>query len=95
VLEPISLVELQVPMSLQGDVLGDLSARRGRIVGNGPAEDGEQTISAEVPTAELARYSMDLRAITGGRGTYTATHASYAQLPDHLVAAVLAAYKPH
>jgi elongation factor G len=95
VLEPISLVELQVPMSLQGDVLGDLSARRGRIVGNGPAEDGEQTISAEVPTAELARYSMDLRAITGGRGTYTATHASHAQLPDHLVAAVLAAYKPH
>jgi elongation factor G len=92
VLEPISAVELIVPASLQGDVMGDLSARRGRIVGNGPAAGGDQSITAEVPTAELVRYPMELRAITGGRGTYVASHAGYAQLPDHLVPSVLSAY---
>lgn len=91
-LEPISLVQLRVPSSCQGDVLGDLSARRGRVVGS-DGDNGTQTIVAEVPAAELSRYAMELRAITAGRGTYTVEHHHYAPLPDHLSGKVLAELK--
>lgn len=91
-LEPVSLVQLRVPSSCQGDVLGDLSARRGRVVGS-DGDNGTQTIVAEVPTAELSRYAMELRAITAGRGTYTVEHHHYAPLPDHLSGKVLAELK--
>lgn len=91
-LEPVSLLRLRVPSSSQGDVLGDLSARRGRVVGS-ESEDGMQVIIAEVPTAEIARYAMDLRAITAGRGSYTSEHHHYAPLPDHLNNKVLAELK--
>ncbi len=91
-LEPISLVQLRVPSACQGDVLGDLSARRGRVVGS-DSDNGTQLIVAEVPTAELSRYAMELRAITAGRGTYTVDHHHYAPLPDHLSSKVLAELK--
>ena len=91
-LEPISLLRLRVPTTSQGDVLGDLSARRGRVVGS-DSEDGMQLIVAEVPTAEIARYAMDLRAITAGRGSYTVEHHHYAPVPDHLSTKVLAELK--
>ena len=91
-LEPVSLVQLRVPSTCQGDVLGDLSARRGRVVGS-DGDNGTQTIVAEVPAAELARYAMELRAITAGRGTYTVEHHHYAPLPDHLSGKVLAELK--
>ena len=67
-LEPVSRLEVTIPASLQGDVLGDLHARRARVQGTDPGEDGYQTIIAFAPTAELTRYAVDLRAITGGRG---------------------------
>jgi elongation factor G len=91
-LEPVSLLRLRVPTASQGDVLGDLSARRGRVVGS-DSENGMQMIVAEVPTAEIARYAMDLRAITAGRGTYTVEHHHYAPVPDHLSGKVLADLK--
>jgi elongation factor G len=91
-LEPISLLRLRVPSSSQGDVLGDLSSRRGRVVGS-DSEDGMQIIVAEVPTAEIARYAMDLRALTAGRGSYTVEHHHYAPVPDHLSTKVLAELK--
>jgi elongation factor G len=91
-LEPISLLRLRVPSSSQGDVLGDLSSRRGRVAGS-DSEDGMQLIVAEVPTAEIARYAMDLRAITAGRGSYTVEHHHYAPVPDHLSGKVLAELK--
>jgi elongation factor G len=77
-----------VPASAQGDVLGDLSSRRGRIVGSS-AEGNEQVITAHVPTAELDRYAMDLRSLTGGRATFEAVHDHYDVTPDHLAAAVI------
>jgi elongation factor G len=77
VLEPISKLEVTVPAESQGDVLGDLHARRGRVQGTETAEDGQQTVIALVPTAELARYAVDLRAITGGRGRIRTTHDHY------------------
>ena len=66
--------------------------RRGRVVGS-ESEDGMQLIVAEVPTAEIARYAMDLRAVTAGRGTYTVEHHHYAPVPDHLSGKVLADLK--
>ncbi len=84
-LEPVSRLEVTVPGALQGDVLGDLHSRRARVQGTDPGEDGHQTIVAFVPTAELSRYAVDLRAITGGRGRFRAAHDHYDQVPDHLV----------
>ncbi len=76
VLEPISQLVVTVPAELQGDVLGDLHAKRGRVQGT-EAADGMQTITALVPTAELSRYAVDLRALTGGRGRFRVRHDHY------------------
>ncbi len=75
-LEPISQLAVTVPAELQGDVLGDLHSKRGRVQGTDSAE-GLQTITALVPTAELSRYAVDLRAITGGRGRFRVAHDHY------------------
>jgi elongation factor G len=85
-LEPISLLEVTVPIAYQGDVMGDLNARRGRVQGTevGPG-DGEQTITALVPTSEVLRYAIDLRSLTGGRGRFSVHHDHYDVLPAHLV----------
>lgn len=84
-LEPVSLLEVTVPIEYQGDVMGDLNARRGRVQGTDVAGDGEQTISALVPTSELTRYAIELRSLTGGRGRFAATHDHYDVMPAHLV----------
>lgn len=85
VLEPVSLVTVTVPAALQGDVMGDLSSRRGRIAGTEVHEDGTCVIQAMVPEAEISRYVLDLRSLTGGRGSFTAVHDHYDVLPSHLV----------
>jgi elongation factor G len=85
-LEPISRVEVTVPADLQGDVLGDLHSRRARIQGTDVDDDGQQKLVALVPSAELARYAIDLRAITGGRGHFRADHDHYDVVPEHMVA---------
>jgi elongation factor G len=77
VLEPVSRLEVTVPEELQGEVMGDLNARRGRVQGTEPAGGGRCTVTALVPTAEITRYAVDLRSLTGGRGRFTARH-------DHL-----------
>ena len=71
-------------MAYQGDVMGDLNARRGRVQGTEQGNDGEQVVVAMVPTSELLRYAIDLRSLTGGRGRFTAEHDHYDLLPQHL-----------
>jgi elongation factor G len=88
VLEPISRLEVTVPVDLQGDVMGDLNSRRGRVQGTDTAEDGRQTVIALVPTSEIQRYAIELRSLTGGRGRFRATHDHYDVLPAHLVGAI-------
>jgi len=89
VLEPISRLEVTIPDDCQGDIMGDLSSRRARIVGTDTgAVEGYQTVVATVPTAEITRYAVDLRAITGGRGSFVATYDHYDTLPDHLVSSI-------
>jgi elongation factor G len=85
VLEPISAVRVTVPAAYQGDVMGDLNARRGRVQGTEVADDGSQAIIALVPTSEVLRYAIDLRSITGGRGEFSLEHDHYDVLPAHLV----------
>jgi elongation factor G len=89
VLEPVSRLEVTIPDECQGDVLGDLSSRRARIVGTDAAEiEGYQTVTATAPTAELTRYAVDLRALTGGRGSFTVTYDHYDPVPEHLMASI-------
>jgi elongation factor G len=85
VLEPVSLVRIVVPNSYQGDVMGDINARRGRVQGTSTNETGEQEVSALIPTAEILRYAIDLRSMTGGRGRFSVQHDHYDVLPSHLV----------
>lgn len=85
VLEPISLLRVTVPGAYQGDVMGDITSRRGRVHGTNAVEHGEQEVEALVPASELQHYAIDLRSITSGRGTFTVQHDHYDVLPAHLV----------
>ena len=80
-LEPISAVDVVVPDHLLGDVLGDLNARRGRVLGTSPGDPGEQEIAANVPQSQLLRYATELRSLTGGRGRFRCEHHHYDVLP--------------
>jgi len=86
-LEPIMLLTLSVPEESVGDVIGDLSSRRGRPQGmepSGPMTD----VRAEAPMSEMLTYAPDLRALTGGRGEYTMEFERYEEVPAHLTARV-------
>jgi len=84
-LEPVSHLEVTVPSQFQGDVMGDLNSRRGRVQGTEAVGNGEQMVTATVPTSEILRYSIDLRSLTGGRGRFAVRHSHYDMLPAHLV----------
>ena len=94
-LEPISWIEVTVPSSSQGDVMGDLNARRGRVQGTEPLESGEHVVRALVPTSEIVRYAIDLRSITGGWGRFRTGHDHYDLLPQHLYEKVAPATETH
>jgi elongation factor G len=85
ILEPVTRLEVTVPPEAQGDVMGDLNGRRGRVHGTELGEHGEQVIIADVPTAELLRYAVDLRSLSRGRGQFTMTPSHYDVLPSHLL----------
>jgi len=92
-LEPISRLEVTVPASMQGDILGDLNSRRGRVQGTDTLEGGVQQITGLVPTAEIQRYAVDLRSMTGGRGRFRAEHDHYDVVPANLVDRMVKAAK--
>ena len=71
-LEPIMNVEVLIPENMLGDVMSDLTGKRGRIVGTENAGPGKTRLKATVPHAEMLRYAIDLRSITRGRGSFTA-----------------------
>lgn len=91
-LEPIVKMTIAVPEDVVGDVVGDLTSRRGRPLGM--EAKGQMTeISAEVPMAEVLDYAPDLRAITGGRGDYTMEFLRHEELPAQIAAKVIAEAK--
>ncbi len=81
-LEPVSTVTVTVPSDLQGTVLTDLSGRRGRVSATEAADDGRARVVASVPDAELARYVLDLRSMTGGQAELVITPDRYAKAPS-------------
>jgi len=89
-LEPISELVITVPEAYQGDVMGDLNSKRGRIQGTTSVGNGEQEITALVPTSEVIRYAIDLRSLTGGRGRFIATHSHYDPAPPNLADKIVA-----
>ncbi len=92
VLEPVSDIRVEVPDSHQGDVLGDLSSRRGQVLGTEPGEiAGTSVIRAHVPTSEILDYVINLRSMTGGTGTFEAVHHDYQPLPGALLDRVVSA----
>jgi elongation factor G len=90
-LEPIVEVDVVVPESHTGDIMGDLNAKRAKIQGVESAGAGKQRVKALVPQAEVARYSIDLRSMTGGRAAFTMHFSHYEEVPSHLADKIIAA----
>ena len=82
-LEPIVKLYVTVPETYTGDIISDLNGKRGRILGMNP-ENRYTVIEAEVPQAEVQRYSQDLRSMTGGRGAYRFEFDHYEQVPQNI-----------
>ncbi len=88
-LEPIMAVEVETPEEKMGDVMGDLSSRRGTIQGMDDIVGGGKAIRAEVPLAEMFGYSTTLRSLTQGRATYTMEFKHYAEAPKSVADAII------
>ncbi len=91
-LEPIMELEIEVPEEVMGDVIGDMNARRGRVLGM-EAKGKLQIIKAQAPLAEVQRYALDLNAITGGRGTFKMRFSHYEEVPPNIAEKIIAEAK--
>ena len=90
ILEPVYSYEIIVPNDFTGDILGDMTKRRGRILGM-ESKDGKQVISCEAPLMEMLKYATDLRSMTQGRGKFECEFARYEELPAELLGRVVTA----
>ncbi|MGE4443135.1 MAG: elongation factor G [Desulfomicrobium sp.] len=88
-LEPIMLASVFIPDEFMGDVIGDLSSRRGRVLGS-DSIGGITEVKAHVPMAEMMKYAPDLRSMTGGQGTFTMEFAHYEECPPNVTEQVIA-----
>jgi elongation factor G len=93
-LEPIMHVEVYAPDQYSGDLMGNLSSRRGRISGS-DARGGHVVIKAQVPFAEMLSYANELISMTQGRGSYSMEFSHYDFVPGEIADKVIAAHKPH
>ena len=93
VAEPVVDLEVIVPDAYTGDIMGDLNSKRGKIGGMEQIAGGKQRIHAVVPQAEVARYVIDLRSMTGGRGAFSMSLSHYEELPTHLAQKVIAEHQ--
>jgi elongation factor G len=90
ILEPIMSMAITVPDSFTGDIIGDLNAKRGRV-GGMDSFGSMRVVSAEVPLAEIQHYTIDLRSMTGGRGTFELEPSHYEHAPPQEAQKVIAA----
>jgi elongation factor G len=84
ILEPIMTVEVITPEDTLGSVIGDLNAKRGKVLGVESQAGGNQKIGALLPMAEILTYANQLQSLTSGRGYYTMEFSKYEELPAHL-----------
>jgi elongation factor G len=89
-LEPIMNIEVTIPEDYTGDIIGDLNTKRARVQGMNPG-GGFNIIEAQVPQAEILRYSIDLKSITQGRGSYKSSFSHYEEVPAHVTEKIIAA----
>jgi len=93
-LEPVMTVNIVIPEANMGDVMSDInSAKRGRVLGMTPLENGLQQITAHVPQAEMLHYATDLRSITQGRGSFSMEFYEYEEVPANVQQEIVAQYK--
>jgi elongation factor G len=91
-LEPIMNVRVTVPADNMGDIMGDFNSRRGRVQGM-ETEKGRSVVTAQVPLAEMQRYTTELRSMTGGRGLFNMEFDRYDTVPTHVADGIIAAAK--
>lgn len=91
-LEPIVLLTVSIPDESMGDVIGDLSSRRGKVLGS-DSQAGTTEIKAHVPMSEVLKYAPDLRSMTGGQGFFTMEFAHYEEAPPPVAEKVIAEYQ--
>ena len=91
-LEPTMNLTITVPEEYTGDITSDLSTKRGRVVGMAP-EGGNNVIEAQAPQAELLHYTIDLRSMTQGRGSFTMEFSHYEEVPPHISQKIIAEAK--
>ena len=93
ILEPIMNVAIDIPESNMGDVMSDINAKRGQVLGMESRENGTQRITAYMPQAEMLHYATDLRSITQGRGLFTMQFAKYEEVPANIQQELIAKTK--
>jgi elongation factor G len=91
-LEPIMTVRVTVPEENMGDIMGDFNSRRGRVQGM-ETDKGRSVVTAQVPLAEMQRYTTELRSMTGGRGIFGMEFDHYEVVPGHVAEEIIAAAK--
>lgn len=90
-LEPVMDVEITVPDEMMGDIMGQMTTKRGKILGMEPIEGGRQLIRAQAPMAEMWNYAIDLKAMTGGQGSFTMKPSHYDKVPERTAEEIMAA----
>ncbi|MEX0886076.1 MAG: elongation factor G [Phycisphaeraceae bacterium] len=93
-LEPMVELEVTIPAEAMGDVTGDLSGKRGRILGTDVLPGDQALIRAVVPLAEVANYQSQLKSVTGGQGSFTMELSHFDPVPSHVQQQIVAAAKP-
>lgn len=93
ILEPVMHVDITVKDEYVGDVMGDINKRRGRVLGMEPLEGGRQIIAGEVPESEIVKYTVDLKALTQGNGSFTRRFERYEEVPEMLIDKIIQAHK--
>lgn len=88
-LEPIMNIEVKVPEDHMGDIMGDISGKRGKILGM-DSDGGFQVIKAQVPQAELYNYATTIRSLTGGRGLHSEEFSHYEKMPKEFESKIVA-----
>ena len=82
-------VDITVPDSFTGDIIGEMNSKRGRIQGMIPEGGGITTVEVEVPQSEMLRYATELRSMTQGQGNFTMEYDHYEEVPQHLMQKVV------
>lgn len=95
ILEPIYKLEVEIKDEYLGDVLGDINKRRGRVLGMEPSIEGYQKVVAETPEAEITKYTIDLKAMTQGSGTFTREFLRYEEAPHNIAEKIIEEQKQY